>query len=166
MSVPAFTPVAPEEVVRGLMASERVRSAFRFFEEQAESINEEHARICSVPAPPFGEGARAEALRTRLVECGLREAHVDEVGNCVALRRGRAERPLLVLSAHLDTVFPAGTECAVRRDAAGRMHAPGIADDGCGLAALLALARAFEECEVETAGALLFVGTVGEEGEG
>src|SRR5436305_8615375 len=151
MSVPATT-VTPEDVVRAVAASERVRRAFRFFEEQAESINEEHARICSTPAPPFGEGARAEVLRSRLVECGLREAHIDEVGNCVALRRGRAERPLLVVSAHLDTVFPAGTDCAVRSESSGRMSAPGIADDGCGLAALVALARALCECEIETEG--------------
>ena len=166
MSVPAFTPVAPEEVVRGLMASERVRSAFRFFEEQSESINEEHARICSIPAPPFGEGARAEYLRARFVECGFADARLDEAGNCVALRRGREERPLLVLSAHLDTVFPAGTDCEVRREATGRMRAPGVADDGCGLAAIVAIARALEECVIETAGPLLFVCTVGEEGEG
>jgi tripeptide aminopeptidase len=166
MSIPTIKPVAPAEIVRELAASARVRRAFRFFEEQSESINEDHARICSVPAPPFGEGARAEALRARFVECGLREAHIDEVGNCVAFRRGRAERPLLVVSAHLDTVFPAGTDCAVRSESSGRMSAPGIADDGCGLAALVALARALCECAIETEGSLLFVGTVGEEGEG
>jgi acetylornithine deacetylase/succinyl-diaminopimelate desuccinylase-like protein len=166
MSVPTVTPAAPEEVVRGLAAAERVRRAFRFFEERAAEFDDEHARICSTPAPPFGEAERAEHLRARLVECGLEGARLDEAGNCVALRRGRAERPLLVLSAHLDTVFPAGTDFTVRRDTAGRMHAPGIADDGCGLAAIVALVRAFEECEVETAGSLLFVGTVGEEGEG
>jgi tripeptide aminopeptidase len=166
MSVPYAIPVAPDELVRDLAGSERVRRAFRFFEEQSENINEEHARICSVPAPPFGEGERAEFLRAKLVECGLAGASLDAEGNCVALRRGREERPLLVLSAHLDTVFPAGTDCTVRRDASGRMRAPGIADDGCGLAALIALAKALDECAIETRGSLLFVGTVGEEGEG
>jgi tripeptide aminopeptidase len=165
MSVPATT-FTPEDAVRGVAAAERVRRAFSFFEGQAEGIDADHARICSVPAPPFGERERAEALRARLVECGLGDAYLDAVGNCVALRRGRAERPLLVLSAHLDTVFPAGTDFNVKRDASGRMFAPGIADDGCGLAALVALARALEECEIETEGSLLFVGTVGEEGEG
>ncbi|HYH86392.1 MAG TPA: M20/M25/M40 family metallo-hydrolase [Pyrinomonadaceae bacterium] len=166
MSVPYAIPVAPDEIVRDLTASERVRRAFRFFEEQSESINEEHARICSIPAPPFGESERAEYLRARLVECGLAGARLDAEGNCVALRSGREERPLLVVSAHLDTVFPSGTDCAVRLDAAGRMRAPGVADDGCGLAALIALAKVLEECEIETRGSLLFVGTVGEEGEG
>src|SRR5205085_2338295 len=166
MSTAADKSVAPEEVVRGLLMSERVRRAFRFFEEESESINEEHARICSIPAPPFGEGARAEYLRARLVECGFADARLDEAGNCVALRRGRDEGPLLVLSAHLDTVFPAGTDCEVRREATGRMRAPGVADDGCGLAAIVAIARALEECVIKTEGSLLFVGTVGEEGEG
>ena len=158
--------ISPDEIVRDLLASERTRRAFRFFEEQAESINEEHARICSIPAPPFGEGERAEYLRAKLVECDLVDARLDAEGNCVALRRGREESPTLVLSAHLDTVFPAGTDCTVRRDASGRMRAPGVADDGCGLAALIALARALESCGIETRGSILFVGTVGEEGEG
>ncbi|HYE14592.1 MAG TPA: M20/M25/M40 family metallo-hydrolase [Pyrinomonadaceae bacterium] len=119
-----------------------------------------------MPAPPFGEAARAEHLRGKLIECGLADAYLDAEGNCVALRRGRSEHPLLVVSAHLDTVFPEGTDFTVRRDPAGRMRAPGIADDGCGLAALVALARALRECGIETEGSLLFVGTVGEEGEG
>src|SRR2546423_14272617 len=88
MSVPA-THVSPEEIVRDLSASERVLKAFRFFEEESESINEEHARICRVAAPPFGEAARAEHLRSRFVECGLEDARLDAAGNCVALRRGR-----------------------------------------------------------------------------
>jgi acetylornithine deacetylase/succinyl-diaminopimelate desuccinylase-like protein len=166
MSLPTATPVAPEEVVRGLLGAERVRRAFRFFEERAGEIDEEHASIVRVPAPPFGEAERAGLLRERFEGCGLEGAALDAEGNCVALRRGRSRSPLLVLSAHLDTVFPAGTDCEVRRDASGRLRAPGIADDGCGLAALVALARALAECEVETAGSVLFVGTVGEEGEG
>lgn len=165
MSIPSVTAVAPEETVRELLASERVRRAFGLFETRAERIDEEHAAICAVPAPPFGEAERAEFLRAKLVECGLSGAEIDAEGNCVALRRGRSERPLLVLSAHLDTVFPAGTDFSVRWEGA-RMRAPGIADDGCGLVALLALARALEECGIETEGSVLFVGTVGEEGEG
>jgi tripeptide aminopeptidase len=166
MSVPTVKPLAPEDVVRGLLASERVRRAFGFFEGRGAEFDAEHATLCEIPAPPFGERARAEYLRGRLAACGLEGASIDAEGNCVALRRGRAQRPLLVLSAHLDTVFPEGTDCTVRRDAAGRMRAPGIADDGCGLAALVALARALNEFEFETEGSLLFVGTVGEEGEG
>src|SRR5215212_10573028 len=166
MAFPTAKTVAPEEVVRGLLGSGRVLRAFRFFEEGAGEFDAEHAAICEVPAPPFGESARAEVLREKLLACGLAGASIDAEGNCVALRRGRSERPLLVLSAHLDTVFPAGTDCEVRREPSGLMRAPGIADDGCGLAALLAVARALNEFKIETRGSVLFVGTVGEEGEG
>ncbi len=157
--------ISHEQIVSDLAADERVRRAFRFFEERADEITEGHAALCAIPAPPFGERARAEYFAARLRECGLADARLDEEGNCVALRRGRSERPLAVVSAHLDTVFPEGTDSTVRRDGR-RMLAPGIADDGAGLAALAAIARALAECGIETEGSLLFVGTVGEEGEG
>ncbi len=165
MSFPATTPAMLEEVVRDLLKSERVRRAFLFFETQAESITAEQVAICSIPSPPFGEAERAEYLCAKFKSFGLTEARVDAEGNCVALRRGRSPHPLLVVSAHLDTVFPEGTDFTVRRDGT-RLRAPGIGDDGCGLAALMTLGRAFEECDIETEGSLLFVGTVGEEGEG
>jgi acetylornithine deacetylase/succinyl-diaminopimelate desuccinylase-like protein len=164
MNHPALA-IPAQQLVADLLADARVRRAFRLFEEEAARIDVEHAEICEVPAPPFGEEARACRLKEMFRRCGLEGAELDAEGNCVALRRGRDLRPLVVLSAHLDTVFPAGTDCAVRREGA-RMCAPGIADDGCGLAALVALARALEEFGVGTAGSLLFVGTVGEEGEG
>lgn len=148
-----------------LLDSLEVQGAFKFFETRANEITEEHIGICSVPAPPFGERERAEYLRSRLAEIGLTDTRIDEEGNCVALRRGRSLAPLIVVSAHLDTVFPSGTDFAVRR-VAGRLLAPGISDDGCGLAALIALARAFAGTQIETEGSLLFVGTVGEEGAG
>jgi acetylornithine deacetylase/succinyl-diaminopimelate desuccinylase-like protein len=157
--------LSAEQLVSDLLSDERVRRAFEFFETRAGEITEEHAVLCAIPSPPFGEEARAEYLAARLRQCGLAEAHIDAEGNCVALRRGKSLRPLAVVSAHLDTVFPAGTNFTVRREGS-RMLAPGIADDGCGLAALVALARALDELEIETEGSLLLVGTVGEEGEG
>ena len=161
----SVTTVAPDEAVRELLGAVRVRRAFRLFESEAGRIDAEHEAICRIPAPPFGEAERAEHLRAKFVECGLSDVGIDEAGNCVALRRGLSERPLLVVSAHLDTVFPAGTDFNVRHDGT-KMRAPGIADDGCGLAALIALARSLNECGIETEGSLLFVATVGEEGEG
>ena len=156
---------APEQIVHELLADERVRAACQFFTDHAAEITEEHAGLCAIPAPPFGEAARAEYLAARFKQCGLAETEIDEEGNCVALRRGRELHPLVVVSAHLDTVFPAGTDFTVRR-VGPHLRAPGIADDGCGLIALVALLRALGEHELETAGSLLFVGTVGEEGEG
>jgi acetylornithine deacetylase/succinyl-diaminopimelate desuccinylase-like protein len=142
-----------------------VQRAFHYFESHATEITEEHIAICSIPAPPFGERERAEYLCARFRERGLSDAHLDEEGNCIALRHGQVDEPLLVISAHLDTVFPAGTDFTVRRSG-NKLLAPGISDDGCGLAALMAIASALEVAKLQTEGALLFVGTVGEEGEG
>lgn len=153
------------ELVRELLASTRVRAAFRYFAEHAAEITREQAAICEIPAPPFGEEARAEYLAARFRQCGLAETTIDAEGNCIALRRGAHLRPLICISAHLDTVFPAGTNFTVRHEGA-RLFAPGIADDGCGLVALLALISAMQEAQIETGGSILFVGTVGEEGEG
>ena len=164
MASPTIT-LAPAKTVQELLGDTRVQSAFRFFETHAAEITEEHIRLCSIPAPPFGEAERARYLSERLREHGLSKAQVDEEGNCVALREGDTLSPLLVVSAHLDTVFPLGTDYTVRREQ-HRLLAPGIADDGCGLAALVALLRALEAFNIETEGSLLFVGTVGEEGEG
>lgn len=151
--------------IQVLLDSPLVQAAFQLFESTAAEITEEQISICSVAAPPFGEQERAEYLRRKLVDIGLTEAEIDEVGNCIALYKGRAVSPVLVVSAHLDTVFPAGTDLTVRRNGS-RLLAPGISDDGCGLAALLTLARALTATGLETEGQILFVGTVGEEGAG
>jgi tripeptide aminopeptidase len=142
-----------------------VQVAFQFFEANADSITNEHIAISSIPAPPFEEQERAEYLCRKFQQLGLESADIDKEGNCIALRKGRSLDPLLVVSAHLDTVFPAGTDVTVRQTQ-GRLFAPGIADDGCGLAALVALAQSLEAASIETNGSILFVGTVGEEGEG
>ena len=163
-SSPTIT-LTPGKNVEELLGNVRVQSAFRFFETRAAEITEEQIRLCQISAPPFGERERALYLCERYREHGLSGAALDEEGNCVALREGASRRPLLVVSAHLDTVFPAGTDHTVRREQ-HRLLAPGIADDGCGLAALIALLRALEAFSIETEGSILFVGTVGEEGEG
>ncbi len=157
--------LTPESIVRDLLTDERVLLAFDYFAGQSTEITNKHIEICSIPAPPFGESDRAEFLKREFEACGLSDVVIDEEGNCVALRPGRSLRPLVVVSAHLDTVFPPGTDFTVRHEQ-GKLLAPGIADDGCGLAALVAIINALEEARIETNGSLLFVGTVGEEGEG
>jgi acetylornithine deacetylase/succinyl-diaminopimelate desuccinylase-like protein len=147
------------------MATPHVARALRFFETKAEAITEEQIRICSIPASPFGEQERAEYFSRKFSELGLTEVEIDEEGNCLGLLRGSSRSPLMVVSAHLDTVFSADTDFhVVRRD--GRLYAPGIADDGCGLAALIALVQAIQSERIPIDGSILFVGTVGEEGEG
>jgi acetylornithine deacetylase/succinyl-diaminopimelate desuccinylase-like protein len=153
------------QTIRDLLASQQVVSAFHFFEESAEAITEEQIRICSIPSSPFAEQQRAEYLRKRFEELGLKEASIDGEGNCLALLQGRSLSPLLVISAHLDTVFSKNTDFSITRRN-GRLLGPGISDDGCGLVALVALADAVKRLEFQTRGSVLFVGTVGEEGEG
>lgn len=121
--------------------------------------------ICEIEAPPFDERARAEFVQSRFRALGFDDAHLDGAGNVVAVRPGASTEPYVVLSAHLDTVFPRGTDCRVRREGA-RMLAPGIADDSVGVAALLAAARALDAADIATEGTIVFLATVGEEGEG
>ena len=147
------------------MSSPHVARAICFFDTHLHEITEEHIRICSIPASPFGEQERAEYLSRKFSDLGLSEIEIDEEGNCIGLLPGVSRSPLMVVSAHLDTVFSADTNFSVvRRD--GKLFAPGIADDGCGLAALIALAQVLQSERIPIEGSILFVGTVGEEGEG
>jgi acetylornithine deacetylase/succinyl-diaminopimelate desuccinylase-like protein len=163
--IPALERRNASETIAQLLALPAVRGGFAFFEGHAEEITEEHIRICSIPAPPFGEAERACYLGERFRADGLSEVSIDEEGNCLALRRGRSLTPLVAVTAHLDTVFPGTTDFTVRR-VGDRLLAPGVSDDGCGLAAIIALNQALQLNRIETEGSILFVGTVGEEGEG
>jgi len=156
---------APAQTLRQLATLPEVEQALRFFETNAAAITEEQIRICSVPATPFAEHERAEFLANRFRELGLSDVSLDEEGNCLGLLAGRASSPLIVVSAHLDTVFAKGTDFTVRREGE-RLWAPGIADDGCGLIALIAIIQALRDAQIQLEGSILFVGTVGEEGEG
>lgn len=160
-----MTSVHPRKSVAQLISSPHVTRALRSFETNADAITEEQIRICSIPASPFGEQARAEYLSRKFSDLGLTEVEIDEEGNCLGLLKGSSQTPLLVVSAHLDTVFSKDTDFTItRRDE--KLFAPGIADDGCGLAALIALIQAIQTEQIPLEGSVLFVGTVGEEGEG
>ena len=137
--------------------------------ESLRSTNEwtlgQQVAICEIPAPPFAEAARARDFSERLRAAGLTDVRTDTAGNVIARRPGTGNGPTLVLAAHLDTVFPESTDVRVRRTGT-RFEGPGIADDCRGLAILLAVARGLEQSRIRTAGTILFVGTVGEEGLG
>lgn len=122
-------------------------------------------RITETPAPPFKEMERAKLFADMLRKQGLRDVEIDSVGNVTGLRAGTGDGPLLVVSAHLDTVFPEGTPIKVTRKG-DRLSAPGIGDDSLGLASILAWSRALDAAGVKTRSGILFVGTVGEEGPG
>ena len=155
----------PAQRIRDLLTSQSVIGALDSFTADAEFITRQQIDICSIPASPFQEQQRAEYLRERFLEHGLSEVEIDPEGNVTGLLQGSLTKPLMVVSAHLDTVFAPGTDFTIK-SVDHKLLAPGISDDGCGLVALVALARAFQKHDLKTAGSVLFVGTVGEEGEG
>lgn len=151
--------------ITGLLGAREMQQAFQFIDETRGELDEELVRICEIPAPPFKEEARAREIARRFEEIGLERVRSDEEGNVIGERPGLAAGPRLVISAHLDTVFPEGTNVRVRREGE-RFHAPGISDNTCGIVSLIALARALEAGGINTEATVCFVATVGEEGEG
>ena len=144
---------------------EAYQEALRRLDEEYDRFVEELVQLTEIPAPPFGEEVRASTYMAMLRDAGLTNVEMDQIGNVMGLRRGTGEAPLLAVAAHLDTVFPEGTEVEVRREG-NRLRAPGIGDDTAGLATLLAVARVLNETNLETESDLLFIGNVGEEGAG
>jgi len=123
-------------------------------------------RFCEIPAPSFKEDARGQELKRVFTQLGLRNVRVDKVGNVLGdYPGGAAPHPHLVLAAHLDTVFPEGTDVKVKREGSV-LKGPGIADDCRGLAVMTAIIREMRKAEVKTPGAITFVANVGEEGLG
>lgn len=154
------------ETFARLTADARVRAALDWIESHHEERVAETLELVQVPSSPFQEQVRAEEIARRFQAAGLEDVHIDAEGNVLGTYRGAARRPKLVLSAHLDTVFPPGYDPTPRIDEEGVIHAPGIGDDTAGLTALLAIARALRAAGVETGGDIVFVATVGEEGAG
>jgi acetylornithine deacetylase/succinyl-diaminopimelate desuccinylase-like protein len=151
--------------VQRLARNPTVIAALAAIEANEPATIAEQIRLCEIPAPPFKEASRAAAYADAFRAAGLKNVRVDGEGNVIGERPGAQPRPNVVLSAHLDTVFPEGTDVKVTREGT-KLHGPGIGDDCRGLAVLLAVARALDAAGVETPGSLTFVGTVGEEGLG
>ena len=126
---------------------------------------EDQIRFCEIPSPPFKEETRGAVLKRTFERIGLQHVRVDKAGNVLGDYPGAALHPHLVLAAHLDTVFPEGTNVKVRREGSV-LHGPGIGDDCRGLAVIVAVARAMADAHVRTPGTVTFVADVGEEGLG
>jgi tripeptide aminopeptidase len=146
-----------------LPSDPRVARVLEILRGSATATTEEQIRITEIPAPPFQESARGNYMKKLFASTGLR-VETDEIGNVVGEWTGTSP-DIVMLTAHLDTVFPAGTDVHVKREG-GRLLAPGISDNGTGLAALVALSKAFHEAKIKTNKTILFVADVGEEGEG
>lgn len=154
-----------QNVFQQLLGNSRVQRGLQRIRDREADTLAEQIRLTEIPAPPFMEAERAEDFLRQMRERGLTDARIDAEGNVIGRWAGSGDGPLFVLSAHLDTVFPMDTDVTVR-EIDGRYHAPGISDDGRGLAVLLSVIETLTGSDIETAGDILFVGTVGEEGRG
>ena len=148
-----------------LIANESVQKALAVAKEEAPRALAEQIAIAQIPSPTFEETRRAEEIARLLREYGLTDVVIDPSGNVVGRRPGRGTGPVVAIAAHTDTVFPMETDVTVRSE--GNLHyGPGIGDNASGLRSMLQVLRMLEAAKIETAGDILFVGTVGEEGNG
>jgi tripeptide aminopeptidase len=156
-------PNVQQEVSR-LAAIPEVRSALQWFRDQEAEFARWQMDLARIPAPPFGEKARADWVGEQFRALGIKEVGKDKIGNVFGFRKG-TEDSVLSISAHLDTVFPSNTPLNVRQQGT-KLYGPGISDNAAGVTALLAIAAAFENFSLPHEASLLFIGNVGEEGEG
>ena len=163
---PDLSDVAPsmqQEVAR-LAASPEVRSAYNWFRTQEPQLLQWQMEMARIGAPPFGESARAAWLQERFREIGLDDVRIDDVGNVFGTHPGFGRR-YVALSAHIDTVFPANTPLNIRQQGS-RIYGPGVSDNGAGVVAMLAIASLLRSVRIRHALPFVFIGNVGEEGEG
>jgi tripeptide aminopeptidase len=151
--------------VRDLVKDPAIRRALDEVKASEAQTLEDQIRFCEIPAPSFKEDIRGQELRRTFRQLGLQDVRVDKAGNVLGEYPGAAAHPHVVLAAHLDTVFPEGTDVKVTRDGA-ILRGPGIGDNCRGLAVLVAVIRAMKQSLVQTPGSITFVANVGEEGLG
>jgi acetylornithine deacetylase/succinyl-diaminopimelate desuccinylase-like protein len=156
---------SPQTIVERVGNHPGYKAALQYIDADHERIVREIIALTEIPAPPFKEAARAKAFAQMLRQSGLTSVDIDAEGNVIGLRRGTGSGPLVAIAAHLDTVFPEGTEIRVRRQG-NRLAGPGIGDNSRSLAVLLGIVRAFDRGKIQTASDILFIGNVGEEGPG
>ncbi|MFM9276781.1 M20/M25/M40 family metallo-hydrolase [Paenibacillus jiagnxiensis] len=154
-----------KEVYERLLADSGVQTGLVFLEADNDRTAEEQIELTEIEAPTFEETEKGELYKKKLEELGIQDIQTDEVGNVFGIRSGSGGGPALVVCAHLDTVFPRGTNVIARRKD-GKIYAPGISDDGRGLAVVLTLVRALNHAGIKTKGDLIIGATVGEEGLG
>ena len=147
------------------IANPKFQAATEFISKDHDRFVRELIQITEVEAPPFKEEKRAKVVAELLRQSGLSDVSIDAEGNVVGVRKGTGGGPLIAIAAHLDTVFPEGTNVKVRQQG-NRLYAPGVGDDTRALAVLLTIIRAMEAAKIQTASDILFVGNVGEEGPG
>jgi tripeptide aminopeptidase len=170
--VPPVPPPVQHEIAR-LAALPETRAAFAWLRAEGTQFANWQLEMARIPAPPFGEAGRGEWFQERFRALELEDVHTDEMGNVFGIRCDRTGHPAkhgsaqqyIALSAHIDTVFPAGTPLNIRQQG-NRLYGPGVSDNGAGATALLAVAAALRTAKVALGIPILFIGNVGEEGEG
>jgi tripeptide aminopeptidase len=166
--VTAAEPMAAEALGKSfaaMVADARVQQGLSFIKSDDANTLADQKTMVVIEAPPFKERKRSEYYAKRFSDLGLVDVHIDGAGNVIGKRAGGGNGPRLVVAAHLDTVFPEGTDLTIH-EKDGRIYSPGIGDDTRGLAALLSVIRALQASNIKTAGELIFVGDMGEEGLG
>ena len=153
------------QAMKVLATDPKIQKGLQIAKDQASFAMQEQVELCEIASPTFEEATRAKEIARRMEQYGLTDVSIDEIGNVVGVRKGTGNGPVLVIDAHMDTVFPMGTDVKVRREG-DTYYAPGIGDNTSGCRALLQLIRCFNEANIKTEGDILFVGTVGEEGNG
>lgn len=164
---PAALSVDPAitHAVQRVLDSPRIKEAFSVIEALEPRTFSDHIMLTQIPAPPFKEALRAAAFASMLEAAGADSVWIDAEGNTIALKKGVERSRTVAIGAHLDTVFPEGTNVTVK-NRNDTLFAPGIGDDTRGLIEVVTLLRAMNRAEVQVNDDILFIGTVGEEGLG
>jgi acetylornithine deacetylase/succinyl-diaminopimelate desuccinylase-like protein len=151
--------------IEQLLAADQIQLAMQHIIDLEKTSLQDLIELTQIPAPPFAEEERGLRFAEMLREAGLEQVSIDEVGNVIGIRPGRSKQRVVAYAAHLDTVFPAGTDVTVRQQGE-RLYAPGIGDNTRGLVVVLNVLRALQFANIQTEAELLFIGNVGEEGLG
>jgi tripeptide aminopeptidase len=155
----------PQQEIARLAEMRAVHSAFLYLHNQEMEFRRWQRQVTEIPSPPFGEEARSHWLSERFTALGLNNVHTDELGNVFGVIESVPQAAFLGVSAHLDTVFPSGTRLETREEG-NRLFGPGISDNSAGITALLAIASALKRSQLQLGTNIVFIGNVGEEGEG
>jgi tripeptide aminopeptidase len=155
----------PQQDVARLAELRSVHQALAHLHQREMEFRRWQMELANVPAPPFGEAARSQWLQQRFIALDLHNVQTDELGNVFGLFLEERQPPFVAVSAHLDTVFPQGTPLGSREDG-NKLYGPGISDNAAGVTAMLAVASALHQAQLHPATNIVFIGNVGEEGEG
>ena len=165
LAMPGYAkpPLSVDATTQAHVDNPKVKAALETIKADDAATFAEQKHITEIASPPYKEKVRAEYYLKRMQELGLKDAAIDAEGNVIALRKGAGDgHPKLAIAAHLDTVFPEGTDVTVK-EKDGTFVAPGLGDDARGLVALLSIVKAMNANDISTVGDIMFVGDVGEE---